>query len=159
MKILHVFLTSCIFVSAFSFAQDSVKVKNRHDIPDTVRDTVKLKGGALIDTIHSKPDKDMMKKPDSSSSSKTNLWQFMAYAQDERNEKIAALENGISDLKKNMDTKNVSYKSAVATVENKKNELKSTLKNNPNMSEKDRQIWDNNYKELILKVNTLKSGK
>ena len=55
MKIKTILIADAILLLSlgmfYSFGQDSTRVKNRHNIPDTTRDTLK---GVLIDTINLK---------------------------------------------------------------------------------------------------------
>jgi hypothetical protein len=136
-----------------SYAQDSIKIKNRRDKPDTsVKDTVKLKGGALIDTINIKDKTDPFSDTTSYFSDSKNVYAF----QNTRAEKIEALELQIANLKGSMKG-SVAEKSAIASIENKKNDLKSRIQNEAAFSKIEQQKWDQDYSELMSKIEELKA--
>jgi hypothetical protein len=157
----EIIITSTLLLGVFSTnGQDSIKVKNRHDIPDTTNDAINPKGGALIDTINIKetPERKRMNQKDTTSfNNSISDFHLLAF-QDERNSKIESLEKEINSLKESMKTKkDVALKSNIASLENKKNDLKSRLKNAPAPDSKEMEKWNLEYNELKEKVEKLKT--
>jgi hypothetical protein len=146
------------FLSFLSYsdisAQDSIRVKNRHDVPDTsVKDTTKLKGGALIDTINIKPPKNK-ETTDTLSFTPKKQDLLIAY-QDEKNKMISDLEKDINGLKAKLSNSTSADKGNIAGLENKKNELKERLKNRT-MDTKESERWMSDYSDLKARVDKLK---
>lgn len=149
----------CLLTIGYAYGQDSLRIKNRYGTPDTsVRDTSKLKGGALIDSLHTKPEtkeglKEMQRKPDSLRSS-TGSFHYGAIAQnDEFTKRIEKMEARIVKMKKKVGS--VSAKTQLASIENQKNELKQRIKNGmvnqPGAAEK----WNADIKKLDVKLDAL----
>jgi multidrug resistance efflux pump len=122
-------------------AQDSVKAKNRHGIPDTTgKDSLGL--GALIDTINT----------NDTIQTQTRLMEQPA----DPESKIRNMENDISFIKASLKkSPNESRKNLLASLENSKNNLKSRIKeaNDSRTSDK----WEKEYSELKIKIDKLKS--
>lgn len=152
---------ACLFVSMGYFssnAQDSLKIKNRHSIPDTTTPyNDKLKGGALIDTIHIKDiDSSGIRRRDTTSLNVIFNNPVFALQNNDAQSKISVLESDIAELKNGLSKKDVTFKASVATVENKKNELKARLKNNPSPGTKEMERWENDYLNLKKEIDRLK---
>jgi hypothetical protein len=158
-NILKLLLLSAFLLTVnFSgIAQDSIKIKNRHNLPDTTPDTGKLDGGALIDTIHTTDSIPSDEKTDTTSQIDMNTQDVYAMLQDDRQAKLADVEKDIIALKAGMKkSDDVSTRSALASIENKKNELKARLKNGLSES-KEIEKWNAELAELKVKIEKLKS--
>jgi hypothetical protein len=164
----------CLLVLSFCLsisAQDQPPVRNRHSTPDTnQKDTTKLKGGALIDTIHNKNKEEMEKmemKPDSSKRDtipkiSINILDEDFYAMvsqekpaAETDPKITQLEKDISVLK-GMVKENPSIKAQLASLENRKNQLKFQLREG--VKDKNASTdanWNTEYAAVRKKVDEL----
>jgi hypothetical protein len=153
-------LTAACLIAIGAFAQDSIRIRNRHSSPDTSdRDTTKLKGGVLLDSIHTDPKtkeelKEMQRPPDSTNKASKPRNNFIAQNEDLSKE-IGQVEERIAALKKKQ--MDVSRKSQLATVENKKNELKQRIKNGEVNQPGARDKWNADMKSILEKLTQLES--
>jgi hypothetical protein len=151
-------IAGCL-VTYFAFGQDSIRIRNRHTSPDTTtKDTTKLKGGSLVDTIHTQPKtkKELkeMQRPTDSLRKESMLSGSELFAQnDDLSKEIEQLESRIMTLKKKQMT--ASEKSALASVENQKNELKQRIKNGEVNQPGAKEKWNADLAKIKERISKL----
>lgn len=152
---------------------DSLQMKKRQE-GNQPSGIPKREGGALIDKINTKPNKNMDDQVDSTSKPRSqqsvkNDYPLMAFqdkskvveVQDDKktelNNLITEAEKSIILIKSRLKQSKNSDKSMIASLENKKNELKSRIKM-LDMSGENYIKWKEEYRELAEKISQYKES-